>query len=317
VNRLLRVSGIADAPRVSRFSLLLLAFAFGCEETDTKGWLVDRTRVLGARIEAKSDPARASIAPGEPMNVTWFIGAPNGTGQLRWAYALCPPIAGNLPEPRCEGPIFAAASGQSDGDLVAMEIQAPNEAAVTGLEELQLLAAFCDGGDATLDAARFVGTCADGGPARLASASIRLAAAGPNKNPEVAPDALLFDGAPMAPTAEKAGACPAGTTSPVVAPGSKHHFGLRFRGDEREPLPGTKEGAENVLASHVVTSGELDRQYSMLDPTDPTPKLVDIEWTAPGGAGLEPAGRIVEIYLVLRDGRGGAAFARRTLCVRP
>ncbi|MDF2693607.1 MAG: hypothetical protein K0S65_1990, partial [Labilithrix sp.] len=95
-------------PRASRVSLLLFAFAVGCDDTDTKGWLVDRTRVLGARVEAKAEPARAEIAPGERMNVTWLVGAPNGTGRLGWAYALCAPVEGTQPVPRCEGPVFTA-----------------------------------------------------------------------------------------------------------------------------------------------------------------------------------------------------------------
>jgi len=172
--------------RVSRVSLLALAFVFGCEETDTKGWLVDRTRVLGARVEAKDEPARATIAPGEPMHVTWLVASPNGTGQLRWAYAVCAPPIGNFPEPRCQGPVFASGAGVSEGELVTMELDAPRPDVVGDLEELQMLAAFCEDGDASLDASRFEATCASGAPARLASGTIRLASAGPNRNPELA-----------------------------------------------------------------------------------------------------------------------------------
>jgi hypothetical protein len=304
-------------PRVSRVSLLMLAFLFGCEETNTKGWLVDRTRVLGVRVEAKADPARASIAPGEPMRATWLVGTPNGTGQLGWAYALCAPIVGNLPEPHCEGPPFAEGAGQSNGELVAMELDAPAAQVAGDLRELQLLVAFCEGGDAKLDPGRFEATCSGGGPARLASANVRLAAAGPNRNPEIAGDAVLFDGRPMTPATARPGPCASEASSPVVSAGTKHTFVLRFRGDEREVLPGTPAGVENILASHVVTSGELKRQYSMLEPTDAIPKDVSIEWSAPGREQIAEGGRLVEAYFVVRDGRGGAAFARRTVCVRP
>ncbi|MBX3193437.1 MAG: hypothetical protein KF819_41025 [Labilithrix sp.] len=305
--------------RVSRLSLLYLAFVFGCEETDTKGWLVDRTRVLGVRFEAKADPARTAIAPGEAMRATWLVGAPNGTGRLTWAYAVCAPVQGNYPEPRCEGPVLASASGASEGELVAMELEAPRAEAVAGVEELQMLVAFCDAGDAALDASRFAGTCAGSDvPARLASATIRLEAAGPNKNPEIAPDSVLLDGQPMTPSTLRPGpSCAGEAAAPVVVPGSKHAFTIRFRGDEREPVPGSREGVESILASHVVTTGELGRQYSMLDPSDPVPKEARVEWTAPPREQVPEGGRLTEVYLVLRDGRGGAAFARRTVCVRP
>lgn len=297
-------------------ALLFLAFVFGCEETDTKGWLVDRVRVLGVRFEAKSDPARASIAPGERMRATWLVGAPNGTGHLSWAYAVCGPALGNLPEPRCEGPVFVSDVGASDGELVAMELDAPEAESIGHFEALQMLIAFCEEGTAVLDAGRFEATCEGAStPARLASASIRLAAAGANQNPELAADAVLFDAQAMAPSARRFGPCIGEPEAFAVAPGTKHTLTLRFGGVEREPAPETRDGVESILASHVVTSGELARQYSMLEPSDPTPKDVSVEWTAPPRAEVPEGGRLAEIYVVLRDGRGGAAFGRRTVCV--
>ena len=304
--------------RVSRVSLLALAFVFGCEETDARGWLVDRTRVLAVRFEARADPARAAIVPGEPMRATWLVGAPGGTGRLSWAYAVCAPVAGNFPEPRCEGPVLASAAGASDGELVTLDLEAPRADAALGLQELQMLAAFCESGDAALDPSRFEASCAgSSAPARLASATIRLEAAGPNQNPDVAADAVLFDGQPLPPSSVRPGPCSGAAESPVVVPGSKHHLVIRFRGDEREPVPGSTDGVENIFASHVVTTGELERQYSMLDPTDPLPKDARVEWTAPPREQVPDGGRLAEIYVVLRDGRGGAAFGRRTVCVRP
>lgn len=299
--------------RVSRVSFVAFALVVGCEDDNPKGWLVDRTRILGARFEATAEPSRASIAPGEAMRVTWLVGAPNGTGQLGWAYAVCPPVVGNLPEPHCQVPPLVSGVGESDGDLVTMELDAPPPEAVVDLEELQVLVAFCEGSPATLDASKFEATCADGAKSWLAAASVRLAAAGPNANPEIGDDAVLFDGAPMAPATARPGTpCVTESSSQIVAAGTKHTVAYRFRGDEREALP---NGAENVLASHVVTTGELKRQYSMLEPQEAVPKDVSVEWTAPGR--VAEGGRLAEFYFVLRDGRGGAAFARRTVCVRP
>jgi hypothetical protein len=293
-------------------AVFFVARALGCDDSINKGWLVDRTRVLGERVEAKAEPARAAIGAAEPLRLTWLVGAPDGTGHLGWAFAVCAPVVGNFPEPRCEGPVFASGAGASDGELVTMELTAPTAAELGTLQSLQVLAAFCEGGAATLDAARFTATCEGGAEARLAAGSIRLAAAGPNRNPEVATDAVLFDGAALAPalaTTRAGTPCVGQPTSPVVNAGSEHTFTLRFRGDERE------EG-ETILASHQVTTGELKRQYSSLDPGDPAPKDVTIDWTAPPDGEVGDGGRLAEIFFVLRDGRGGQAFARRTLCVR-
>lgn len=299
--------------------ILALAFVVlsGCEETDTRGWLVDRTRVLGARVEALADPARASIAPGEAMRLTWLVGAPHGTGPLSWAYALCAPPIGNFPEPRCQGPVFVSGAGDSNGDVVAMDLEAPAADVVAELSELLVLSAFCEGGAPALDANHFEATCSGGAPARLATATIRLTSAGPNDNPELAPDAVTLDGVTLGPPAGASTAsCADEPTAPVVGPATKHAFVLRFRGDERESIPSSDE-FESVLASHVVTSGTLERQYSMFEPSEHAPKQVSIEWTAPPRDPTMTEDRIVSLYVVLRDGRGGAAFGRRAICVRP
>lgn len=291
--------------------VLAVLAASACEDDFVKGWLVDRTRALGARVEAVADPARASIAPGEPTRVTWLVGAPNGTPPLDWAFAVCAVPIGQRPEARCVGPALNSGSGRTHGERVPMEFVAPPAEAIGDAQELLVLAAFCEsaapdggGAGAALDPGRFVATCAGGGQALLASATVRLAVQGPNRNPDLMPDAVLFDGAPMADDPARPGAPCAGGPSPIVAKGTKHGLTFRFRQEDREP-------SESMIVSHVVTAGELDRQYSALDPEEPAPKEVAVPWTAPGEE------RLVEFFVVLRDGRGGTAFVRRTVCVRP
>ncbi|HVJ91824.1 MAG TPA: hypothetical protein VM580_18620, partial [Labilithrix sp.] len=199
-----------------------------------------------------------------------------------------------------------------------IDLDAPSSEVVGDLRELLFLAAFCESGDASLETTRFEATCTSGSPARLASATIRLASAGPNNNPEVATDAVIFDGMPMAnPAAAPSASCADEPNAPVVAPGTKHRLGLRFRGDERESSPDVADGLENILASHVVTAGKLERQYSMFEPREAAPKEVSVEWTAPPLEQVAQAGRLVSLYVVLRDGRGGTAFVRRAICTRP
>jgi hypothetical protein len=296
---------------------LLVAFAFcgACDDDFVKGWLVDRTRVLGARVEASSDSARATVAPGEAAKVTWVIGAPKGTGRLDWAFAVCASPIGVFPEPRCDGPALVSGSGVSDGEVVPMELVVPPAEAIGETKELLILAAFCEGGTPALDARKFEATCAAGGKPLLASAKIRLTSDGANRNPEIAPGTVLLDGAPMPISAARASAPCAGGDSPVVVAGSAHGFGFRFRPEDREPDPATGT-TETLIASHVTTSGKLERQYSALEPNEAAPKDVAIPWTAPPKEEAGPEGRLVELFFILRDGRGGLAFARRTVCVR-
>jgi hypothetical protein len=295
---------------------ILLALTFGCSEFEPKGWLVDRTRVVGARIEAVAEPRRASLAPGERATVTWLVLNPAAPPRLSWSFAACLPPSGNYASPRCDGPALASGSGTSDSELVAMDFETPSLAATGDAPELLLLGAFCESGAPTLDPRTFTATCARGNPL-LASTRVRLAKEGINYNPGIADDAIRFGDIPLPPAqfSIPVGPCAGAPDAPVVQAGAKDvKVHIRFDDSEREAL---SEGREGLLLSHLVSSGELERQYSSLDPGEPAPKDLTVEFTAPGRDAVDASGRLVRIFFVLRDDRGGMSFAVRSICIRP
>jgi hypothetical protein len=293
--------------KISSFyaTTLLLASTAACDEAIQEGWLVERTRVLGATVEAIDEPARASLSPGESGRVTFIVAAPRGTPNLAWSFAACLPPEGNFADPACETPVLAAGSGTTSGELVAMDIAVPPVEALGEAKELLLLAAFCSEGAPVLDPGTFTSTCGSGEPL-LASLLVRLATAGANLNPP--PPSVALGGAALLAdeTGESGVPCDAAPLAPVVAAGAQVDLVYVFDGAERE-------AGESILLSTFVTAGELDRQYSDLRPEETTPKGVRIAWTAPGA---DAAGIVVRFYVVLRDGRGGASFARFPVCVR-
>jgi hypothetical protein len=295
---------------VSRPSLglaLALAAPLACGDSNVDGWLVDRTRVIGARVEAKSDPLRASIAPGESATVTWVIAAPSGVPHVAWATASCLPPAGTSADMTCDGPILTTGSGTADGELVPTALDVPS-ATDARAPELLVLGAFCTAGTPTLDPVRFDGTCGSGGGAPLlASVRVRLAPAGPNRNP-TAPDGVRLGDRPLGPSDVAAGS-PCDTTDlPRMAAGAGADLVYAFRAEDREP-------GEALVLSGMVTGGTLDGQYRAVDPDEVVPKEVRFAWTAPGSDGIDSRGRVVRLWLGLRDGRGGAAFTRFAVCV--
>jgi len=150
-----------------------------CDDSIHRGWLVDRTRVLGARTFAVADPDRASLDPGEAGRVEWLVAAPEGTPALAWSFVACVAPEGNFPEPKCETAVLASGSGAATGEIIAMDLDVPPAAALGNATELLVLAAFCAAGAPALDARAFAATCASGEPL-LASMIVRLASAGPN-----------------------------------------------------------------------------------------------------------------------------------------
>lgn len=249
--------------RVAFAAAALFSMA-GCEDDFSKGWLVDRPRVLGARVEAVSDASRSSLVAGEEARVMWLVSQP---ATLTWA--ICAAPTGRFDEQRCATPLVVGNGATftvppAEGDLL-------------------MLAAFCTEGTPVLDAAQFTGTCNGAPPTTTALLASLVLFKTPNRNPAeidtlTAPDAC-------------------------VPPGSKQTIGYRFKPEDRE-------AGETMIASHFVTTGTLDRQYTAVEPGEAIPKDVTVPWTAPGAPGD------VDLFFVLRDGRGGAAFVKRTICVK-
>lgn len=294
---------------------LALGLAGGCSDYDPKGWLVDRTRVIGARTEAASDPGRASLEPGENATVTWLIVSPGRTPRLSFSFAACIPPDGNYATSRCDGPVLTSGTGTSDGELVAMPFATPPTESTGDAPELLLLAAFCEGETPVLDPRSFTATCAGGSAPLLAATRLRLAKAGPNRSPSIADDAIRLGDATLPPAAFSvpAGPCEGAPDAPVVQAGAKD-LKLHVRLDDRERELGP-EGREGLLLSHLVTDGELERQYSSIEPAEPAPKDVTIELTVPST--VDGGGRLLRFFFVLRDDRGAMGFAARAICVRP
>jgi hypothetical protein len=61
----------------------------GCSNDLPVASQLERTRVLGARVEVASDPGRAEVSPGEAASVSWIVDGPSAPATLDWAFTLC------------------------------------------------------------------------------------------------------------------------------------------------------------------------------------------------------------------------------------
>lgn len=300
------------ARRPSTFVVVLTALQVlgaGCADDFSKGWLVDRVRVLGALAHPADRPETSSLAPGDRARITWLVAPPERPpARMGWAFAVCAPPPGNFAEPACAAPAgegrgeAIAVEGETSGtELVPMDIDVPRDLGA----ELLVIAAFCADGAAALDAPSFTARCSGGAEPLLASTVLEVGAERPNANPAVGDDAVTLDGAPL----PLLGARPRCGDPSVRDVRASADLELGFRFDEA-----AREAGETLVVTHVVTAGELVRQYSALEPSEPTPKAVKLTWTAPAADAAD--GSLSFFYFVLRDGRGGVAFARRAVCVR-
>jgi hypothetical protein len=305
----------------------LLAFALAlacttssaCDELDLpKSWALAYPRVLALRSEVVGDEMRATPEPGEPLRVRVLIAGPKPIDRLSYALQLCPTAPTNGELPACTGEPFAELNGVMGEDApfadeLALELELPGEDALRGVEQVLIAGAACpEGGLRTppeSDPARCEGS--DQPPLTwVATVVLARSQRDYNLNPELADDAIAFDG-DVWPTA-----VPADGDEPeriaVIADGEPHEIRVDLEGSGREQQG---DVPEELLLSHFTTAGRLERRFSVLEVGDPDDEALTVEWRAPRPPpGRKPMAR-AKLVFVLRDQRGGVAFTQRSVAL--
>jgi hypothetical protein len=225
------------------------------------------------------------VACGEAPGHSWLVDRPRVLGarteatSVTWLVASAPNRVG-WAYAACPTPQGNYAEIRCEAELLATASGTVTDTEVVTMEtgalppKTLVLAAFCADGAATLEPRAFTATCASGAEPLLAS--VETSATADNRPPAIPDDA-------------------------IVLPACAGPFGVRLDDAMREP-------GESLLLAHFVSSGELDRTYSTLEADEAAPKSIEVPWTPP------PDAHDVKVYFVLRDGRGGTAFATRTIC---
>lgn len=265
-----------------------------CNDPIEPAWRLDRPRVLGARAAPTAEPARASIRPGEELAIELFTASrerPRGA-YARFALGACAADP-NGAVTACRGPALADLSGAGANDPTLI-LRAPAEPG-----ELLVFGVVCASGTPTLSplaAGKEARGACDGGAGQ--ELAVRVTIGGPEgRQPTLGGDALSFDGKPFPADAP----CEAGGPA-IRADGGSHDIGFVGRALGREP-------GESMIVSHLATHGDLDRLYTAPD-GDADAKVV---WKAPSSVGLPR--ETARFHFSVRDGRGGAAFLTRTICI--
>jgi hypothetical protein len=285
-------------------TLLIVTFLAGCGDPLSPPWLIDKPRVLGARVEAMDEPQRSWLRPGEAADVKWVVAAPDGAPPLRWAFALC------MPDPRgnCGVPLQTM-TGDGTPEL---SFTVPPAGTLGAAPKLVLAGVFCAGGAPSL--AMGAPACEGMAVPTVVTLPVPLdRGVDTNHSPSLAAAAFTVDGQPW-PTGD-------GCAVKVAADGKEHPVAMTLAGQREtyqstanaEGVPVTKR--ETIQLSHFTTTGKLERQISFLD-DDRDPSDVSVKWTPPAAAEL-PAGGLVRFFFVARDLRGGLDWQTRSLCVTP
>lgn len=261
-------------------SLLVTALlAMGCDN-DHPPWRVERPRALALRVEVVGDASRATPRPGETARVRVLVVDPAAIGQREWAFAICAAGAPRRGITECASPPFFVAEGAGE---VMFDFIAP---ALDGLDSRgRVLIAGVVCTDGTLDEQA---QCSGPEEERVIAELTIDDGTRTNHHPPLDPT-LMLDGEAW-PSECFAAAGPVALVEWRPSPDAREQVG---------------DGVESLLLSSVVTAGDLDRYYTLVDSD-----VVTLEYEPP-----EIADSDAELILVLRDPRGGVSWIRRSFCV--
>jgi hypothetical protein len=303
-------------------AVLLSLFAGACAEEMDPASLVEKTRVLGARVEVEGAPERATPRPGETVNVAWLVTAPEETPPLGWAFLLCPGASGGN-DVGCVGEPLAIFRGKDSP--AQMKITIPAREALGGAPELVLFGRICADSEPVLDA---IGRprCTNDADGTTATVSITLELDDwSNRNPSLGADAFSFAGQPWPQTdqTDPAAGC---AQLPQVKPATKDHV-IRLETDDADresfvvmqgdPARPTSK-RERLQISQFTTAGKLERAFSNVEADDTAVRsAIEVKWEAPAADKIPAGGLVVRFTFVARDMRGGLAWTTRSACVMP
>jgi hypothetical protein len=296
----------------------LALVAGACDEIDLpKSWAIAYPRVLAQRSEVVGDETRATPAPGESLRVRVLIAGPEPIERLSYVVVACPTVRTNGELPECSAEPLIALDGvlgedEPFTDELALELQLPDEDALQGVDELLIAGSACTDGDARGPGDPRAGECKGSDePALTWAGNVRLARRerDHNHNPELRDEAIAFDGE-VWPTAVPPDQ-DEGTVT-VIADGEPHQIEVSLGESGRERFDGEPE---ELLLSHFTTAGPLERRFSVLEAGDPDDRALSVEWRSPRPPPDVKPPASAKLYFVLRDQRGGVAFARRTAAI--
>jgi hypothetical protein len=280
-----------------------------CDDPLSSVEAIDKTRVVGAKIEVAGDPTRAAPLPGEDVVVRFLVLSPDPEPSFAYALTACVAADSASDLTTCAGePLATAASLSPAPDAPSIAFVAP--AGATGEERLAVLGNVCSSGAGLPSEA--ASSCDDGSAVRATTLDFSMDdGSHPNTNPALT--SVSFDGTELGPDTALTTDC---AELPAIPAGGKHGLNVKVDAASRDPIEretGADPERESLLFSYFVSRGDVDHAFSGIESTDMTNSTGAI-WTAPGSVDEPTLARFV---VVVRDGRGGSDFAERRICLVP
>lgn len=315
-----------------------LALALACGPGLDPPSVVERTRVVAARVSPERDGAIAWPSPGDAIVIEWIVVSPGAPELLAATLVACAPLPGPTGTPGCSADTIVPLPARAPStEPFVTELAVPGPEALRGASSLLISGAICiGGGTPSISGGTEAPTC-EGGPegarAELIVLTIPLATSdevAPNRHPSIADEAWTLEGAAWDERPSdlpEACADVAGTAAlPRVSlePARDLPITIGASDDDREeyqtiagdpPMPVARREALQI--NHYATAGSMQRGVSAVDDATTIDPPIDVDWTPPPAEEVPASGLLVRFTVVARDGRSGVDRAERALCVVP
>lgn len=294
---------------------LLLAFSAACEDPLALPQAIENTRVIGARAEVRERPGQAWAEPGESVDVSWLVVAPDGEPMdLSWSFEACLAVPVNAGPAECKGSAFETFTGQG---TPAFSFTVPTD---TGdAPQVALHGVVCRGGEP----GEGFDACSTGDALPV---GVNLGIAGgelQNSLPSLSAVELFLGDQPWSsPPAALPTDCALDDALPRVSARSKTRIRLDVASVARDELGEERAGfdqigdRETLEVDWYADAGKLSTPAGFVEADDDRANpTLEVTFEAPKLEAGVP--RWVRFYFVSRDRRGGSDWLRRGLCVVP
>lgn len=293
---------------------------FGCGDPIHPQQVIEKPRVLGARVEVVGDVERATPAPSETAGVRWLVVDPLGVPDVGWSLVACEPEPVATGVGRCRAhPLTSDVSGMGTHRLPALEFTVPQDYQAS---TVLVAGIVCFGGtppDTTpllRDWPRVTRCGAGRGQAVTFEVTVDHGGAN-NLNPSLRGDPLKLEssswlsleGAVDEPCVDQEER----VDLPRASAGGRT-VSISYAPDEADREKLSDGSGESLLMASFSDAGELERTFSVVEwGTTGLKESIELGWSPPTQA--PPGGKVVHFYFVLRDSRGGSDWTERALCL--
>ncbi|MGB0680621.1 MAG: hypothetical protein ACPGUV_13270 [Polyangiales bacterium] len=314
---------------------LSIAVLGACGDDLSPGWRIASPRILAVQAQMPGDAQQAWPLPSETTQVRAHVVHPGAPTPLAWALAVCPELPVLSGVGGCAGPVLGAAAQEVPvPQPPQLSFTAPSAAETDEVTTLRIGGVLCPPpGTLNLDfeallQGRFDTLCPGSEATQSFVFALPIATVDErNRHPGLGASTWHFDDRPWrVPQPDRPAGSPCSDLPADVAPkvrlGDLADHTIRVVLDpstrELRPAAGDAPALPEVLQlSSFVTSGDLDRQFSIIEAEDPVTPIT-LDWLGPETlAGLDASGHAVLFHFVLRDGRAGVDWTERLACVTP